>query len=179
MKIELRNITHNERLSEETNAYAADLWVDGRRIGQVSNHGHGGCDDFHGDEAAYRAADDWCKANLPPFVTDYSRMGMSPDEVASLEAQAGAAPMPQDIEMHCASLLQRWLEEREVKKTLRTHVLYFAAAKPSEIYEIKINAKAGKTAAGIIANLKARNPTATVLNEMPLADAIDALNKAL
>lgn len=43
-KFELRRITHNARLSEETSAYAADLYVDGKLFAHVSNDGHGGCD---------------------------------------------------------------------------------------------------------------------------------------
>jgi hypothetical protein len=44
MKIELRKISFNERMSEETNCYAADLYVDGKKVGEVGNDGHGGCD---------------------------------------------------------------------------------------------------------------------------------------
>ncbi len=46
MKIELRRISHNARLSEETEAFAADLYIDGEKRGTVSNRGHGGCHDY-------------------------------------------------------------------------------------------------------------------------------------
>lgn len=38
MKIELRRINHNAKLSEETNAYTAEIWIV-RRIGVVSQCG--------------------------------------------------------------------------------------------------------------------------------------------
>ena len=42
MKIELKRFSYNARLSEETNAFAADIWVDGKNVGFAKNDGHGG-----------------------------------------------------------------------------------------------------------------------------------------
>jgi hypothetical protein len=65
VKIELRSMQYAAFASEETACYSASLYVDGTKIGIVGNDGHGGCDSFHGDQAAYREADAWCRANLP------------------------------------------------------------------------------------------------------------------
>lgn len=45
-KITLKNIQSNERMSDETPAFTADLYLDGERIAMVMNHGHGGCNDY-------------------------------------------------------------------------------------------------------------------------------------
>jgi len=42
VKIELRRFTTNARLSQETTAFAADVWVDGKKVGTAENSGHGG-----------------------------------------------------------------------------------------------------------------------------------------
>lgn len=42
MKLEVKNIKHVPRLSEETNAFSADLYVDGEKIANCSNRGKGG-----------------------------------------------------------------------------------------------------------------------------------------
>lgn len=42
MKIELKRFTTNARLSQETTAFAADVWVDGKLAGHAENDGHGG-----------------------------------------------------------------------------------------------------------------------------------------
>jgi hypothetical protein len=42
MIIELRRFTTNARLSQETTAFAADVWVDGKKVGTAENNGHGG-----------------------------------------------------------------------------------------------------------------------------------------
>jgi uncharacterized protein YcbK (DUF882 family) len=39
IKIELKKISVNQRLSEETNCYSADLYVDGVKWGEVCNRG--------------------------------------------------------------------------------------------------------------------------------------------
>lgn len=42
MKIELKRFTTNARLSQETTAFTADVWVDGKKAGHAENDGHGG-----------------------------------------------------------------------------------------------------------------------------------------
>ena len=47
MKIELRNIKHSAFASQETHCYQATIYVDGKKVGDVSNHGHGGSDNIY------------------------------------------------------------------------------------------------------------------------------------
>jgi hypothetical protein len=42
MKIELKNIQHSESLSQETNAFTANVYINGLRAAVASNQGHGG-----------------------------------------------------------------------------------------------------------------------------------------
>ncbi len=42
MKIELKKLAIYPRMSEETTAFAAALWVDGTLVGYAKNDGHGG-----------------------------------------------------------------------------------------------------------------------------------------
>jgi len=44
--ITLKNFKMNDRMSEETLCFSADLLVDGKNVGYVTNHGHGGCHDY-------------------------------------------------------------------------------------------------------------------------------------
>ena len=46
MKIEIKNIKHSPSLSEETNAFTADIYVNGVKAGSAMNRGHGGCTDY-------------------------------------------------------------------------------------------------------------------------------------
>lgn len=49
MKIELKKISFSERMSEETNAFTADLYINGKKVGYCKNTGCGGCTDYYGD----------------------------------------------------------------------------------------------------------------------------------
>lgn len=70
MKIELRRINHNPKLSEETEAFTAEVWIDGECAFEARNQGQGGCDLYRQvgrwTEAEVNA---WLKANRPirPF----------------------------------------------------------------------------------------------------------------
>lgn len=64
MKIEVKNIKHYASMSEETFCYEGTLWVDGVRLGRVSNNGHGGADRVDVPWQEYQRVDDWVKDNL-------------------------------------------------------------------------------------------------------------------
>ena len=51
--ISLENFEFYERMSEETNAFSADLVMNGEVVGDCSNSGRGGCADYH----AYKNCD--------------------------------------------------------------------------------------------------------------------------
>lgn len=87
MKIELKNISINHSLSEETFCFTATIYVDGQRAFEASNHGHGGPDryvPFNGYTGpSIDQIDAWLKANRAPN-TDY---GITIDH--SLEIEVG------------------------------------------------------------------------------------------
>ena len=155
MKIELKNISYSERMSEETSCFSADLWVDGKKIGEVSNRGTGGCDDFHGDRAAYDAADAWCKANLPRWSLDDDRPDL----------------FPTDLEMHVASLLSEWLARKDMKRLFAKSVIFKLPEKPG-LYELKVKIPMKPTDPRLIAHVTAKHPGAVILSTLPEAEAL-------
>lgn len=61
--IELRKIKHSPSLSEETNAFTADIYLDGRKVGDARNQGTGGSNIVHwSDKDAERRYREWLKA---------------------------------------------------------------------------------------------------------------------
>jgi hypothetical protein len=46
MDIQLKAVRHMESLSEETNCFTANLYVEGKKIAECGNHGHGGPTDI-------------------------------------------------------------------------------------------------------------------------------------
>ena len=45
--VAIENFEHYERMSEETTAFAGDLILDGKNVGDCSNDGKGGCANYH------------------------------------------------------------------------------------------------------------------------------------
>lgn len=43
MRITLKNLSVSDRLTEETLAFSADVYVDGKKVGTAMNRGNGGC----------------------------------------------------------------------------------------------------------------------------------------
>lgn len=111
MKIELKNIHHYPRMSEETECYEASLYVDGRKIGQVSNRGTGGCDDFYGDRAAFERAEEWVKLNMPNTPS---------------------------LEEVCGELLGVYLDKKELQKHMAKKVLL---VENGHLYEVSFGGK--------------------------------------
>ncbi len=65
MNVELRRFTTNARLSQETTAFAADVWVDGKKVGHAQNDGHGGATMVHLDPSVRAAVEAHGKALVP------------------------------------------------------------------------------------------------------------------
>lgn len=111
MKIELNNIKVYDRLSKETTAYSADLFVDGKKVAQSENDGHGGCDSirtFGTNEENYLhnskivdQAEEFCKT-LPDNIYE------------SYDGQKVSEPMT--LEIFINNLLDVFIDEKEKVK---------------------------------------------------------------
>lgn len=72
MKIELKKLKIAEHMSEETTAFTADIFVNGKEAGYAKNDGHGGCTFYHayeGKRSLMEAAEKHC-LTLPPIKYD-------------------------------------------------------------------------------------------------------------
>ncbi len=108
MKIELKNVKFSEAMSEETNAFTADIYADGKKIGYAKNQGHGGSTDYHheydenieknkANRKALEKAEDYC-AKLPQI--DY-----------------GTFKIDSNLENQIDLLFEAWLSNKDKKKT--------------------------------------------------------------
>lgn len=157
MKIELRNVTHNKRLSEETECFAATLWIDGVKAGEVSNRGHGGAHEFRGDHAAWQRLDAYAKTL--PEVDLGDDLKMTPD-----------------AEWLVSDALGSYLAEREVKRILKDRVV---ALRDGKLYQTS-RYKPAELARFLSQpeRLREHMHTDVILNLMTLADAVAAYRKA-
>ena len=115
MKIELKNVKFSESLSEETNAFTADIFVDGKKCGFAKNDGQGGCTDIRQIGGT----------NSKLFVECVNWLKTQPD------INIGSETEPYMINCHIESmvdhLFDQWLKDKEVKKMekkMLTHVMW-------------------------------------------------------
>lgn len=158
MEITLKNITVNERLSDETNCFSASLYVDGKKIGVVSNHGTGGPDNFDGDWEAFNNAETWLKENKPAVT-------LFDDHT-----------IPMDMELYVGELVEDWRLTRDIKKDLKGKVLFI---KPGEPGIQAVSWKGTRTVDERHVNaVAAKYPDATILNALPIDEAKTAYKTA-
>ena len=99
MKIELKNIKFSEALSEETNAFVADVYVNEQKVAYAKNDGHGGCTFYHAYEGMrelVEQAEQFC-------------LGLPPIKSYSME-------LPMNLEFKIDLLLEDWLKAKDQKR---------------------------------------------------------------
>jgi hypothetical protein len=87
VKIELKRFTTNARLSQETTAFAADVWVDGKKVGYAKNDGHGGNTMVHLDPSVRTAVEAYGKALVPAEYKFVSGAEWIVDQLVEAELQ--------------------------------------------------------------------------------------------
>jgi len=101
MKIELKSIKHSESLSEETNAFTANVYINGVLAATARNDGHGGNTDVCPVNPSMKGiladAEKWCKS-LPAEKLEVD------DKVVDVEI---------DLECYVDTLLENYLKEKD------------------------------------------------------------------
>jgi hypothetical protein len=165
MKLELRKVSWSKALSEETPAYSAQVWIDGRHFCDVSNHGTGGCDSQHPPKGttgaafypALQAMEARIKAEFPPETVDVS-------------GGAGRTfTMEQSLESLCQKELYRLDLAKSVKRDLAKKIMFVKPGKKG-IWTVKIPNEEQR--AQLIGIVKTTHKIEKTLNEMTLDEAV-------
>lgn len=145
MKVELKKVSFSERLSEETNAFAADIWINGKKAGDCQNDGHGGCTYYHFTDPSVRDAFEAYAKSLP-------------SKTLTLEGHE-----PWEMKMNGEHLIDDlfgvWLAEREEKK----------------LAKLDLKSKADFAAKGYPVTVRITTKGFTTWTAMKSADQLDAV----
>lgn len=144
--IELRKISYNAALSDETPAYSADLWIAGEKIGTVRNAGHGGPDEFN-PWAAEKRLDELAKT-LPV-------------------REVGGYKIEWDAELVCHDILNRALTAKDLSRLLKKEVLLVLDGKVVG-YSVR---KTKLPLPELLAATRKKHAGQVILNDMPLEEA--------
>jgi hypothetical protein len=142
MKIGLRKVHYSKALSDESPAYSADIWIDGRKRGHVENHGTGGNDNIY-----------------PPQLRD--ELEAYAKTQPPLDLGDGGAPMKPDADLLLVVALEHHLMAAELRRKLRKLTMW--RTKDGVIYQAKC------TLAGVE---QLRSVGCTVLNDLPFDEAL-------
>lgn len=113
MKIELKRISFSERQSEETNCFAADLYINGKKIGYAKNSGCGGPTDYHAD---INCTSEFTRANIELLAEAEAYCKSLP------KVKYGDMEWEQSLEGVIDELLSAYLLERERKKIEKNYL---------------------------------------------------------
>ena len=127
MKIELKKISFSERMSEETNCFVADLYINGKKVGYCKNDGRGGCNEIHGktkeDNMLIAEAEAYFKS-LPKTKAEGYNFEYQPS-----------------LEYFIDDLLDNYLKQREAKKLQKRMQTAIIFGIPNDIKYSFINYK--------------------------------------
>lgn len=123
MKIELKKIQVFERMSEETNAFVADVHINGKKVGTAKNDGHGGETflDFlyRNDESNNQLVKDAIEyiKNLPPETSDLGN--------------GETFQIKMDFPFYVDLIVEQFLKDKEQKKREKYYTIGFVFGKPN------------------------------------------------
>lgn len=157
--ITLKRLEVSKSLSQETTAYTADVYVDGVKYAEASNHGHGAEDHIRPvgqfTYAHLEALEARIKATYPPF--DLASPGEPPNTI------------PMDLSLLIAEEITKaeWL--KDYRRTIKAKVLF---SKPGQkgIFQMKWDKK--HPLAAYVQVIREKEPEAVILNLLPEAEGL-------
>lgn len=151
--IQLKAIKYSSSMSEETLAFTAKLYFNGKALGTVENRGYGGSHEYDFD---YVALDKRLRNEAPPAE------GFFGETPYSLEYT---------LELFCNDEVNNYLTERDLKRLLRKRILFKQTPTAESLRETNAYRSTGH--AELLKDyVKNKYPKAIILNDLPLADAV-------
>ena len=153
MEIKLKNIKHAAFASQETHCFTATVYLDDERFCTVRNEGFGGCDDFQPLKGGNNS-------DL------YAKIKEIDAELGKEILKCDGFEIENSIEIVIGDLVNKWLEEKEMKKILKK-VAYLG--KGGDIYTV--NMKPTPENLERVKKQKWWDEKYTFLNTMPIEQA--------
>ena len=159
MRITLKNIKHSAFASQGTLCYEASLYFDGKKVGTVSNGGHGGCDDvYYLDRRDEGAVEAYIKTL--PQRTHESESDGHPVKISG----------DTTLETVCGELVNDWLVSKDLKAILRKKVL--ALKDDGKLYTYKVIEPDKERVTRSAERVAKFENTVKVLNLLPFDEAL-------
>lgn len=162
VKIELKKLKLYPALSEETQAYSAAIFLDGRHIADVHNDGHGAADNV-----------------MPKAPFTYDQLLALEKRIAAehppLKSSITGEDLPYTLEMLCGDLIHRAGVERRLARAMKSKIVAIIDGGLSEFSFKGVKAPSPALRAQLTPAILRKHPTAKLLNTLPLEEAVDAV----
>lgn len=176
-RITLKNIKYSAFASEETHCFQATVYFDNKKVGSVSNSGHGGADyEYPSDNEGWAAMEEYI-STLPAIVTDLPPLSDDEEHFT----------MKQSLETICCDLVNKWLTEKDVKRILKNNLAVIkdgdleSFARSGELHQFPLRKKGWTRDAlvdGYTKIIREQYPKAVILNELPLERVVQLFGGA-
>lgn len=116
MKLELKNVKFYESMSEETNCFEADLFINGKKIAYVKNSGQGGSTDYH--------VLDFMKNNNVLREAEQFCLSLPKEKIEGMMSDFEFQP---SLESRIDDLFEAWLKvkaDKKFEKQMEKGILY-------------------------------------------------------
>ena len=166
--LELKGIKHAAFASQETHCYEASVYYNGKKIGVVSNEGHGGCDDFtpsggtpneaHTMKHRYevwRKLEDRIAEEHPQYFMEWDKSWNK-----------------MTLEIWCCDQVNKFLATKDFNRYMKSKVVFIKPDEPKAIRYFSFKGVRSITKQHID-HIKSKYPTYQILNDMPKAEALD------
>ena len=115
-ELELKGFKHAQFASQETHCFEASVYFNGKKIGVVSNEGHGGCDDF----TPSGGIDMWKSTN-----TLWERLSEKlEEEHPKYYCDFLKKETTRSMEGWVCTQVNNWLAHRDFKKYMKSKVVF-------------------------------------------------------
>jgi hypothetical protein len=153
----LKSLKHSEFASQETHCYQANLFLDGVKVAQVGNDGHGGCDHSH-------------------FVSKEAEAKAIAAITAERTDDAESYSPYSALEFTCCDLVNAHLESKEVTKVankVRNRVVYID--QDGDIRTTKICKGSAENLQSWVEHCRKEWSPKSILNDMTADERIAAI----
>ena len=151
MRLELKAIKYAKFMSQETPCYEGKIYVDGKFFATAINEGQGGPDAL---ERNFKYKGDW-NATFKEIKAFFARL-------PKLDSEYFPDGMEQTLEIWCGKQLDRQLAKRDLYRLFKTKILYTRNGGLT-MYTTGFDNNA---------RIKVREPSATILNDLPFEEAL-------
>jgi hypothetical protein len=148
-RYEIKKVEHLKSMSEETECFSLDLYVDGKKFAHVANRGHGGCHETH---------------PYPPFT--YKDIQSVTEDMKKDKFLVDSDF--EEFDTGVSTMLSLWMSAKEITRGCKTKALFLV---DNEMRNIGYKDKKLAPDQRLFNGVKEKYPDAVILNGMDIAEA--------